>query len=250
MTEANTQTESGNDLQQISAQLLEIGQRITGMDSRQSRLEQRVDNQLTQQSQQAGQAEKPQRYTRQQLNTAVTNCTITQEDADNIWDQQVQAEIDEKIAAGVAQGIAENSVASKVTEGLARYKAAYPSLDDANSEEFTKVQAKFDQMVNHFGMPKNAGTELAALEATFGPVEKKAPRKGREIIQSFDESVGASGGTKGGDKQADPSASITGRRKAFYEGEIGKGIYSGWDDPKLKAELDYIEGRGAYKGDA
>jgi hypothetical protein len=172
-------------------------------------------------------------YTRQELRQMVTENKISQDQMDEYMEAKLRAELQQDV---VKVGT-ERDRNTKVAMEIARYKSFVPDITKDGTEDRAKVVKEFQYLVAH-GQPENStSTELAALRAVYGPVEKLEKKRVLDERESFQD-VG--NGRKPEDKGNTPFKNLPQRYKDHYEKQIAKGIYKGWDDPRIKKEIDRI----------
>jgi hypothetical protein len=171
-------------------------------------------------------------YTRQELRQMVTENKISQDQMDEYMEAKLRAELQQDV---VKVGN-ERERSTKVLQEIARYKSHIPDIAKDGTEDRIKVEKEFQYLVAH-GQPKSESTELAALRAVYGPVEKLEKKRVLDERESFQD-VG--NGSKPEDKGNSPFKNLPQRYKDHYEKQIAKGIYKGWDDPRIKKEIDRI----------
>jgi hypothetical protein len=171
-------------------------------------------------------------YTRQELRQMVTESKISQDQMDEYMEAKLRAELQQDV---VKVGN-ERERSTKVLQEIARYKSHVPDIAKDGTEDRIKVEKEFQYLVAH-GQPKSESTELAALRAVYGPVEKLEKKRVLDERESFQD-VG--NGRKPEDKGNSPFKNLPQRYKDHYEKQIAKGIYKGWDDPRIKKEIDRI----------
>lgn len=207
----------------------------------------RVDAQAaqTQASQQQTQEAKP-TYTRAQLQAAVDEGKIDEATRDDILYQQAQ----EQILAKVEERFAEreerekaSAAASKVLSELTEYKENIPDIMREGSDIRSRVFEEIQNLQRLFGEPKNEEElnkmQLQAARTILGPVSK-IREKTREKRQTAQETGGSGDGQPPAKGPANAPKNMNDRLKSYYEGQIQKGVYKGWDDPTLKKEMEYV----------
>ena len=171
-----------------------------------------------------GDVQKPK--TRAELAEAVTSGKMTQVQAADIWEAQRKAEIEADVLAKVEQ----RSQAQSKQTAVQTYEQAIPALKDPESVESRKLAAEHRHLVAELGLPNNDATVLAALRASFGPVEAVRPLK-RKDSEPY-----AEGGGDGNTSEVDgvPGLQLTNREKDFYGRAIKGGLYKDWNEVKAE----------------
>ncbi|KPK66955.1 hypothetical protein AMJ82_11570 [candidate division TA06 bacterium SM23_40] len=101
------------------------------------------------------------------------------------------------------------------------------------SRERARLAKEYDYLRN-LGHAEGMATELAALRSCFGPVDRI-----KETTKPRAESHQETGTPAGEVGEPEKGPKISPRLKAHYEKMIEKRHFTGWDDPKLKKELEY-----------
>ena len=159
-------------------------------------------------------------FSRSQLDSAVADGRVTQDEADRIYHNQMKREITAEVTANVTAETTVNAVGLEIQQ----YKDALPNLAVRGSDEFAKVAKEFGWMRSN-GLPDNLNTELAAMRSVFGPAEKLKADKGERVLQTHEE--GGSGGAGGDETPAnkgDWPKDMKAETKRFYEDQINKGV--------------------------
>jgi hypothetical protein len=204
------------------------------------RLEERLNNLESQPAQQP-----KQKYTRKQLRQAVDAGTITQDDMDDILENQLRQEIQGEIRSTVTTASSEISRDNLVDTEIRRYKELVPNVLVQGSEERNRVEGEFRYLTGVGQDERSKTTELAALRAALGPVEKL--RKTSELTPDRRETHQDVGG--GGDEPPAPDAGhavlkkLNNDQKTYYKRQIDKGIYKDWD--QVAKEMEYHTPRRA-----
>lgn len=186
-------------------------------------------------------ADKPKVYSKPELKAAVDGGQITQEQADDIWDKQREAQIRESAKADALSAVNDRSTKERIDRDISRYKQLKPEIMERGSDVREKIAAEY-QYLREAGSPESIATELVAIRAVLGPLEKlEKAADTRRAAESHQES---GGGGEGGDKKGGNSGGkklvdhLKGDAKEYYEKGIKSGRYpKGWDD--VEAELKY-----------
>lgn len=177
-------------------------------------------------------------YTRAELNQMVEEGKISREQAEDYLDQVRELRLREAISKELAERDAQRERVARVKTELQRYKELVPEVMKAGTEEREQVTQEFNYLVS-LGQPNDATTELAALRAVFGPVEKLERKKQmRGERERFQESGGRRDDGGGAPKGKEPD--LPSRYREHYQRLIDRGIYKGWDDEQLQKELKRI----------
>lgn len=185
--------------------------------------------------------DKPKAYTRAELKAAVDAGQITQEQADAHWERQRDAEINERAEAVALDAVGRKQARDRLDAEISQYRKLAPEIMEAGSEVRSAIQAEFTALVQA-GMPggkdDNLPTQLAAIKAVLGPLDKLAKARGAHRKQEHDEQGGGSGD---GNRPRNPGKGLVNqldaRWKDHYEKGIKQGRYKDWKD--VETELKY-----------
>ena len=155
-------------------------------------------------------------FTRTQLDAAVSSERITADEADRIYETQMERRISERVSAKVQETTTVNAVVSKIEQ----YKDAVPNLSVKGSDEFAKVAKEFGWMRSN-GLPDDLNTELAAMRSVFGPADKLKADKGKPVLETHQE-TGGSAQEETASKDDWPKG-MKAETKRFYEDQIRSG---------------------------
>ena len=159
-----------------------------------------------------------------ELNAEVTAGRMTQDAANQLWEDQI---VDRAVGKARAVSTIESRTQTQAEE-LAEYQKHIPELEDPASTEFAKVEKEYQHYLNHLGMPDSPGTMLVAARAVLGPIEaikaaKTATIKGGEAYRETGRGPG------GGGRTPTTLDALTPRQKDYYRRAIENGAYPGWD---------------------
>lgn len=182
----------------------------------------------------------PVTYTRAQLSTAVEKGTITEAEANQIFDNQTQLQTASAVENLVETTMAKTDQQKRTSAKIARYTAVKPEVAMENTDIKRKVASKFAELVldGHASVKGQGGrrTELLALELTLGNIDTlEAANKGTQDRDTHQD-VGGSGSGDGDDALDGAPKDLTAKQKAFYGPKIGT-IYKDWDE--VKDELKF-----------
>ena len=183
------------------------------------------------------------RYTVAELNAAVAAQTITADQAEEIKSKQIRedavAEAERRILGKVGAERAQERVGSDLEE----YKRLAPEIMEDGSETRQQVREAFDYFVGlgdpgAAGDPRTLQTQLKAIRAVLGPIEKLRMAKGaRRETEAHEETGGSTGGSQRRQALKTPWDSLDKRQKDFYEAKIRDGLYK--DRAAVEAELSF-----------
>src|SRR3990167_1087022 len=115
--------------------------------------------------------ELPKRYTQADLKAAVDAQQITQEQANDIWAKQMREETREIAEAAATAVVTGRTQKERIDSDLSAYKRLKPEIMERGSEVREKITEEFKYLVS-IGKPQDESTELAAIRAVLGPLEK------------------------------------------------------------------------------
>jgi len=188
-----------------------------------------------------------QTYTRQQLRDFVENEQLTQDQADQIWDRQVELANDAKIDAAVARvtnSTDEKLSSQRVLDRINEFVKILPDIQEDGSDNREKVRREYSALAGVLGEPEKGSDQalkmqLAALERAFGSEDKL-----REQIRSQSDDRETMESLGGGDPDETVSTPKTGKlknlsadKRAYYQRGIDQGRYKDWDE--VEAELSF-----------
>lgn len=186
---------------------------------------------------------KPTEYTRAGLRAAVTQGSITQDQADSLWDQQLTKKITTEATAAARAAVHTDSTVTRIEAELTRYESAVPAVKETTSAEFKKVKAEFDYLVS-IGLPTTKQTELAAARNVFGKID--AVEAARRNTGSREHDAGDHGGGSGGDEGGDTGSvwkGVPADHRKYYREQISKGFFKDENDPRLAKLLNRVRDR-------
>lgn len=178
----------------------------------------------------------PRVYTRAELKAAVDAGQISQEQADVQWDRQRDAEITERAETVALETVARKATKERIDSDIASYKRLKPEIMEKGSETREKIADEFKYLVS-IGKPRDEATELAAIRAVLGPIEKLEKAAGARRPSDPDQQGGGGGDGRpkaAGNKLVDK---LDPRWKEHYEKGIKQGRYADWK--AVEAELKF-----------
>ncbi len=192
-----------------------------------------ADKRIAEAEKHAAETTKPREYTRVELQGFVDAGQISQENANALWDQQLEKRVRRDVDQQIDTRLTTHNRAVAVQAQVDRYKEFLPDLGDKESETAQKVEREFRALVD-LGQPEHVqqggyATELLALRNIFGPVE--ALQKSRTGLQTHRESDARGDDDRDDDATKDGwPKGLSARQKAHYEDQIRKGIYKSKED--------------------
>lgn len=184
------------------------------------------------------------RYTKAELNAAVEAKTITADQAEEVWAKQIREDAKREAKAEVLGTVRAERQQERVETDLNEYKALAPEIMEDGSETRLRIHEEFQYLVG-LGDPGGANdprtlqTQLKAIRAVLGPVEKlRTAKSARRETESHEETGGGSSG--GSRRRSEPKTAwdaLDKRQRDYYEAAISKGQYK--DKAAVEAELKY-----------
>lgn len=164
--------------------------------------------------------------TKAQLRAAVSEGTISEEEAEALWERQTEERIAERITSELAAFNRKSSAARTIAE----YETIEPDLVVEGSPLREKVISEYRNLLD-LGSPDIEATMVAALRTVCGSVDSfrraKAGRKGR-VLESHDDFAGG-----GDDPEAGSPAGkgkLSKSERDYYAPLIQRGMYRDWKE--------------------
>lgn len=197
-------------------------------------------------SNQAPAAKPAQDFTKAQLAEFVEAGRLTQDAADQVWENQLEARLTRKATEAATSAVANRDQQRTVQQQMAEFQELVPEAWEDGSPERDQVAGAFRALKAAGIKGSKDELELAALIAAFGEPAKlrKARGFGRSgPAESFEDS-GATGnrGSRGGDSDdADtPPKGLTAAQLEHYSKRMGS-VYKNWSE--VREELKYASKR-------
>src|SRR3990167_8304959 len=181
--------------------------------------------------------ELPKRYTQADLKAAVDAQQITQEQANDVWAKQMREETREIAEAAATAVVTGRTQKERIDSDLSAYKRLKPEILERGSEVRTKIEGEYAYLKS-IGDPDSVETELKAIRAVLGPLDKLEKSASASRAQENDEQGGGGSDGKqrgGAGKTLFDQRSEEVRKK--YEGMIERGLYK--DKAAVEKELVY-----------
>ena len=182
--------------------------------------------------------EAPKRYTRAELKAAVDAGQINSDQSEEIWAKQVTEQAGEEAERRALAAVSVRSTKERVDADLTKYKRLAPEIMDESSDVRRRIREEFTALAET-GMPSRGpqalATELAAIRAVLGPLDKLETARTARRHQESDEQSGGGEGRKSSGKTAWDR--LDARQKAYYEKGIQAGRYK--DKAAVEAELAF-----------
>jgi hypothetical protein len=184
------------------------------------------------------------RYSKAELKAAVAAEQISQDQMDDIWERQIKAEAVAEATKAATDAVTRKATQESVDGDIARYSQLAPEILDEGSDERKRVREEFTYLVSK-GQPRNVATELLAIRAVLGPLDKLERARSARRSEEHHQDVGGGGG--GGERKPKGGAaltydSLTPREKAHYDKNMGPGkLYA--DKAAVNEELKFANTR-------
>ncbi len=175
---------------------------------------------------QPAQTPAPKELTAAELHQAVEAQQMTEAEADQIRERQMERHVEDKVAKRVETKIESQAVADRTKAEMARYKEIIPELADNTSDTFGKVQTEFANLIS-YGLADDARTELLAVRAAFGDVSKLEKIGGEKVRETHQETGGGRepGGEDGSHGDGWPKG-MSADHRIYYQDQINQGIFA------------------------
>lgn len=181
------------------------------------------------------QLEPEKRFTKVELKAAVTAGQVTEEQADALWEKQLRQDVAADVRREVLQAVGANTRQERVTKDLAEYKRLAPEILDESSDKRRAIAEEF-QYLTGIGQAKSLETELAAIRAVLGPIDKLTVARSARRESEQDEQTGGGESRQRGAAKTQVET-LTAREKDYYDTQIKKGVYKDWK--QVESELAY-----------
>ena len=186
-------------------------------------------------------------YTLTELDSAVSAGTISQAQRDQIWANQIAKNAKETARAEAIEIVRTETRDATLDGELQEYARLHPDLTKEGTPLRRRVAAEFEALVAK-GLDKDSlSTEIAAVRAVMGPIERaRAIKEGRRVPPSHFQDM-QSGPRQSPQQQRESDAwnSLTPRQRSHYEDLIRKNIY-----PDRKAALGELKRAAERRGGA
>lgn len=182
--------------------------------------------------------EKPRQYTRAEVTTMVDAGQITQEQADAQMDLQMREDARAEASRVANETVSAAQRKSYIETEINRYKAVEPSILDEASDTRARIVEEYKYLVEQLGDSNSLDTQLKAIRAVLGPVEKLERSRGAKPSHESHRETGGQGG--GGKKSDDGKLTyevLSPREKDYYDKKIASGLYK--DIKAVNEELAY-----------
>ena len=183
-------------------------------------------------------AETAKRYTKAELKAAVAADQITQDQADAQWEKQIREETLAEARQETHATVTAVERSKEIDAQISRYKAAAPEILDDSHETRQSIRTEFQALVALGDDPKDVATQLKAIRAVLGPVEKlEKARSGTNVHDTHHETGGGGDGGTGKKKTGKLVDKLNAETRKYYEKRIEQGVNKDWAD--VESELKY-----------
>jgi len=183
----------------------------------------RIDDLSKQLEKQEKEQNAPKPVPRKELLAKVDVGEITQAEADEVW----QHEIETRVADQVETVVRDTAAATKLQEELTAYEKSVPELSDENSELYANVAREYNYLTQTLGMPDTTSTTILAVRSIVGPAHALKTVDIKK--QTGDGHPENSGSGDGGKNSTGSKIQMTDRQKDYYRNGIRNGAYADWD---------------------
>lgn len=183
------------------------------------------------------------RYAKAELDAAVAASQITSAQADEIWATQIREDAKREAKAEVLGAVRAERAQERVDTDLEEYKRLDPTIMEEGSETRTRVREEFEYLgsMGHAtaaGDPRTLQTQLLAIRAVLGPIDKlRTAKSARRETESHEETGGSTGASQRRQGPKTAWDALEERQKTYYETAIRNGLYK--DKAAVEAELKY-----------
>lgn len=180
-----------------------------------------------------------QQYTKAQLSEFVEAGRLTQEAADQVWENQIVERATRQAVESANNVVASRDQQRNIVQQMAEFKNLVPEAWEVGSSERERVEDAYAALKSVGIKGTKDELELAALIAAFGDPAKirKARGFGRSGPAESFEDAGSAGRRSRGEEAEGPPRNITSEQRAHYERGIAAGRYKDWSD--VKEELKF-----------
>ncbi len=183
-------------------------------------------------------------YTLTELQQMVDKGTISEKSRDDIIIQQTRDEARSEMQSEIDQRFANLQASQTITQQIEAYTDAQPDILKEGSPTRARVQEEYDFLISLGESSDSKATELKALRAAFGSPDKIKERRPRRTTHAETGGVGRGGADRASPAGDDVPAPLrdNAKLKYHYDALIQRGVYKGYQDPDLLAEMKYSDG--------
>lgn len=192
-------------------------------------------------SDQTPQDNAPREYSVSELDQAVAANQITMQQRDQIFAQQIENKARATARAEASQIIETTTRENSLDSELQQYATVSRELTQDGSPLRQRVASEFEYLVQR-GAPRDLSTELAAVRAVMGPIERaRSYAQGRTRgADASQDSYGSRSMSPRERRVEDQFSRMAPAQKQFYEKHINSGLYA--DKAAVLAELNWKRG--------
>lgn len=184
-------------------------------------------------------------YTLGELRQAVEKEAISQEEADRIYEHQMESKFDKKLTDSMLNFKQETTGDATISSGLQSYIDLLPDIEKEGSDNRVKLSEAYNRLTQTLGVPEanslaDRKMQLAALQSTFGPLNAlKAKQSSQRAADSERETHQEYGSDRDSLNESDSKfyKSLSAPRKKYYSKMIDSGQYKDWK--AVEAEMKY-----------
>lgn len=203
----------------------------------------RLEGRLAERERASGEEAAPEKtYTRAELQRAVDEGRISEDQRDDILDtqraRQLKAELREEIRAEEAQ--------RRIQDEIDRYSREVPGITQGSTHANRRLLEQEYQQLVASGLPDGPGTQLAALRSAFGRLGTAVRETTRQSRERHEEAGSGGGGPAGGGGNAWQKG-LPQKQIRYLQNQLDKGLYSGTDDPAFQRYVAIARGADPRK---
>lgn len=188
---------------------------------------QAASQQFNSQQQQPPKTEPAKPLTVAQLQTAVDNGEIDQNQMTAYLHKQATDDATEKATATITSNLQKQQRDLTLDGDITRYQRAAPELNDPTSDLRKRVDGEYAYLTG-IGQPQDKSTALAAMRNALGPVDALEHTQERSDTSHI-ETGGGRQDNPGGDNQDGSPKGMSKPDREYYEKHMGPGkLYADW----------------------
>ena len=172
-------------------------------------------------------AEDEPKISRAQLRAKVEANEMTEAEAEQVWENQFERRLGQRIDSTVKTAIGEARTVNNVGVQIDAYSEVMPEVMTEGSSARQRVQEEYNFLTST-GAPDGLATQLQALRAAFGPIAALKKIKGERPDTSHQDvgsGTGQEGGEGGGMRGDGTPKGLTARQRTYYTPRVGPGKY-------------------------
>ena len=167
------------------------------------------------------------KITRAHLRAKVEANEMTEAEAEQVWENQFERRLGQRIDNTVKTAIGEAQTVNNVGIQIDAYSEVMPEVMTEGSSARQRVQEEYNFLTST-GAPDGLPTQLQALRAAFGPINALKKIKGERPDTSHQDVGSGAGAEKedGTGMRADGTPKgLTARQRTYYTPRVGPGKY-------------------------